>query len=96
MAAAPGTEMKRTLTMTGLTINAMALIAPGAFLWTTFQAQVVQRMAGRPRPSIWFRGLLFVLVLAFLTAFSYAELSNIYPRPAQDRPTTCRGRVPAA
>jgi APA family basic amino acid/polyamine antiporter len=41
MAAAPGTEMKRTLTMTGLTINAMALIAPGAFLWTTFQAQVV-------------------------------------------------------
>src|SRR5665647_3849677 len=46
MAASPGTEMKRTLTMTGLTINAMALIAPGAFLWTTFQAQVVQQNGG--------------------------------------------------
>src|SRR5471032_2882554 len=46
MAATPGTEMKKTLSLTGLTINAMALIAPGAFLWTTFQAQVVQQNAG--------------------------------------------------
>ena len=36
---APSGEMKRTLTLTGVTVNAMALIAPGAFLWTTFQAQ---------------------------------------------------------
>ncbi len=79
MAAAPGTEMKRTLTMTGLTINAMALIAPGAFLWTTFQAQVVQQNAGSTTAFDMVPGLLFVLVLAFLTAFSYAELSNIYP-----------------
>lgn len=27
-----GGEMKRTLSLTGVTINAMALIAPGAFL----------------------------------------------------------------
>jgi amino acid transporter len=79
MAAAPGTEMKRTLTMTGLTINAMALIAPGAFLWTTFQAQVVQQNGGITTAMDMVPGLLFVLVLAFLTAFSYAELSNIYP-----------------
>ncbi len=79
MAAAPGTEMKRTLTMTGLTINAMALIAPGAFLWTTFQAQVVQQNGGATTAFDMVPGLLFVLVLAFLTAFSYAELSNIYP-----------------
>lgn len=79
MAAAPGTEMKRTLTMTGLTINAMALIAPGAFLWTTFQAQVVQQNGGATTAMDMVPGLLFVLVLAFLTAFSYAELSNIYP-----------------
>ena len=26
-----------TLGLTGATMNAMALIAPGAFLWTTFQ-----------------------------------------------------------
>ena len=31
--------MKPTLGLTGLTINAMALIAPGAFLWLTFQEQ---------------------------------------------------------
>lgn len=79
MAASPGTEMKRTLTMTGLTINAMALIAPGAFLWTTFQAQVVQQNGGGTTASDMLPGLLFVLVLAFLTAYSYAELSNIYP-----------------
>ena len=37
MAAQP-TEvtMKPTLGLTGVTINAMALIAPGAFLWTTY------------------------------------------------------------
>jgi len=79
MAAPPGTEMKRTLTMTGLTINAMALIAPGAFLWTTFQAQVVQSNGGATTASDMVPGLIFVLFLAFLTAFSYAELSNIYP-----------------
>jgi amino acid transporter len=79
MAAAPGTEMKRTLTMTGLTINAMALIAPGAFLWTTFQAQVVQQNGGTTTAFDMVPGLLFVLVLAFLTAFSYSELANLYP-----------------
>jgi len=79
MAAAPGTEMKRTLTMTGLTINAMALIAPGAFLWTTFQAQVVQQNGGATTAFDMVPGVLFVLVLAFLTAFSYAELANIFP-----------------
>jgi amino acid transporter len=79
MAAAPGTEMKRTLTMTGLTINAMALIAPGAFLWTTFQAQVVQQNGGITTATEMVPGLLFVLVLAFLTALSYSELANLYP-----------------
>src|SRR5450755_1878653 len=79
MTAPAAGEMKKTLTMTGLTINAMALIAPGAFLWTTFQAQVVQQNGGATTASGMLPGLLFVLVLAFLTAYSYAELSNIYP-----------------
>src|SRR5450432_651783 len=72
-------EMKKTLSLTGLTINAMALIAPGAFLWTTFQAQVVQQNAGSTTAHDMVSGLLFVLVLAFLTAYSYAELANLYP-----------------
>src|SRR5580692_10490156 len=33
-----------TLGLTGLTINAMALIAPGAFLWLTFQDRKSTRL----------------------------------------------------
>ncbi len=39
MAETPAVEMKPTLGLTGLTMNAMALIAPGAFLWLTFYIQ---------------------------------------------------------
>ncbi|HYM83396.1 MAG TPA: APC family permease, partial [Candidatus Dormibacteraeota bacterium] len=75
-----GVEMKRTLSLSGLTINAMALIAPGAFLWTTFQSQALQQSAGATTAMDMVPGLLFALVLAFLTASSYAELSHAYPQ----------------
>jgi amino acid transporter len=79
MADNQAVEMKRSLTLTGITVNAMALIAPGAFLWTTFQLQAVQTAGGSSTgKSMWF-GLLFALVLAFLTAYSYSELARIYP-----------------
>jgi amino acid transporter len=66
-------DMKQTLGLTGITINAMALIAPGAFLWTTFQAQ-----SASGATSMW--AAVFVAVLiALLTAISYAALSNRYP-----------------
>jgi amino acid transporter len=66
-----------TLGLTGLTINAMALIAPGAFLWLTFQEQ---SLYGAPMAgcAMWI-GILFALVLCFATAISYAELSKLYP-----------------
>jgi basic amino acid/polyamine antiporter, APA family len=32
-------KMVPTLGLTGVTVNAMALIAPGAFLWITFVQQ---------------------------------------------------------
>src|SRR5437588_872654 len=71
--------MKRSLSLTGITVNAMALIAPGAFLWTTFQLQAAQTAGGpSTAPDMW-TGLLFALILAFLTAYSYAELARIYP-----------------
>jgi hypothetical protein len=35
------TGMKKTLGLTGVTVNAMALIAPGAFLWITFQLRPI-------------------------------------------------------
>jgi amino acid transporter len=68
---------KPTLGLTGLTINAMALIAPGAFLWLTFQ---IQALYGAPTAggAMWF-GILAALLLCFATAISYAELSKLYP-----------------
>src|ERR1035441_7556448 len=68
---------KGTLGLTGLTMNAMALIAPGAFLWLTFQMQALYGapMAGS---AMWF-GILFALLLCFATAISYAELSKLFP-----------------
>jgi APA family basic amino acid/polyamine antiporter len=79
MAATSADGMKRTLSLTGLTINAMALIAPGAFLWTTFQSQALQTNGGQTTAFEMVPGLLFALLLAFLTAWSYAELSDLYP-----------------
>jgi basic amino acid/polyamine antiporter, APA family len=72
-----GTTQRPTLGLTGLTINAMALIAPGAFLWLTFQIQALYGapMAGK---AMWF-GILAALLLCFATAISYAELSKLYP-----------------
>jgi APA family basic amino acid/polyamine antiporter len=72
-------EMKRTLTLTGITVNAMALIAPGAFLWTTFQLQAAQTAGGKSTASDMWTGLLFALVLAMLTAYSYSQLAKLYP-----------------
>ena len=79
MAATTAGEMKRSLSLTGITVNAMALIAPGAFLWTTFELQSAQ-VAGKSStaPEMW-TGLLFALVLALFTAYSYSELARIYP-----------------
>jgi amino acid transporter len=77
-AAEPGkTTNRATLGLTGLTINAMALIAPGAFLWLTFQ---IQSLYGAPMAGsgMWF-GIVAALLLCFATAISYAELSKLYP-----------------
>ncbi|MBV8161806.1 MAG: APC family permease, partial [Acidimicrobiia bacterium] len=74
---APAGEMQRSLSLTGITVNAMALIAPGAFLWTTFQIQASQK-GGSTAPDMW-TGLFFALVLAMLTAYSYSELARVYP-----------------
>ncbi|HVR62697.1 MAG TPA: APC family permease, partial [Polyangia bacterium] len=77
-ASVPGqTTNRATLGLTGLTINAMALIAPGAFLWLTYQ---IQSLYGAPMSAqgMWF-GILAALLLCFATAISYAELSKLYP-----------------
>ncbi len=77
---APTTQMKKTLSLSGLTINAMALIAPGAFLWLTFQLQAAQvdPSGVSTAPDIW-TGLALALILSFLTAACYSWLSRRYP-----------------
>jgi amino acid transporter len=76
-AASPGSTSRATLGLTGLTINAMALIAPGAFLWLTFQ---IQSLYGAPMAgSSMLFGIIAALLLCFATAISYAELSKLYP-----------------
>jgi basic amino acid/polyamine antiporter, APA family len=71
------TTAKATLGLTGLTVNAMALIAPGAFLWLTFAEQALYG-APMAASSMWF-GIIVALLLCFATAMSYAELSKLYP-----------------
>jgi amino acid transporter len=66
-----------TLGLTGLTVNAMALIAPGAFLWLTF---FIQSAYGQPMAAqgMWF-GIFAAVLLCLATAIAYAELSKLYP-----------------
>jgi amino acid transporter len=72
--------MQATLGLTGLTSNAMALIAPGAFLWLTFFIQATTGVAGQPStaPSMWI-GIFAALLLCLATAVAYAEISKLYP-----------------
>ena len=68
-------QLKPTLGLTGLTSNAMALIAPGAFLWLTFY---IQATTGVTSPSMWM-GIAGALVLCLSTAVCYAEMAKLYP-----------------
>src|SRR6201997_348420 len=70
-----GVEMKKTVGLTGLTMNAMALIAPGAFLWLTFFIQATTGVTG---PSMWL-GIALALLLCLATAVCYAEMAKLYP-----------------
>ena len=78
MAAQP--EFKKTLTLTGVTVNAMALIAPGAFLWISYQFQAAQTdPSGASTALDMWPGLVLALIIAFLTALSYSMLTELYP-----------------
>src|SRR5579863_6665250 len=80
MADQKAPQMQATLGLTGLTSNAMALIAPGAFLWLTFFIQATTGTAGQPStaPAMWW-GILLALMLCLATAVAYAEISKLYP-----------------
>jgi APA family basic amino acid/polyamine antiporter len=75
-----GTSMKKTLGLTGVTVNAMALIAPGAFLWMTFQLQAANAdVAGKSTAMDMWTGIVAALIVAFLTALAFSELARRYP-----------------
>src|SRR5207244_4784937 len=72
--------VKPTLGLTGVTMNAMALIAPGASRSIPLQPQ-----AAAPPPdgssvatNMW-AGIGLALIIAFLTAISYGQLAGLYP-----------------
>jgi len=68
------------LGLMGASMNAMALIAPGAFLWITYQLQAAATLpSGVSCANDMWAGILVALVLAFLTAYAYSELARIYP-----------------
>ena len=75
MAEQKAPQMQATLGLTGLTSNAMALIAPGAFLWLTFY---IQATTGTTAPAMWL-GIFAALLLCLATAVAYAEISKLYP-----------------
>ena len=80
MADQKAPQMQATLGLTQLTANAMALIAPGAFLWLTFYIQATTGVANQPStaPAMWL-GIFISLLLCLATAVSYAEISKLYP-----------------
>jgi amino acid transporter len=80
MADQKAPQMQATLGLTGLTSNAMALIAPGAFLWLTFFIQATTGVTGQPStaPAMWL-GIFAALLLCLATAVAYAEISKLYP-----------------
>jgi len=67
--------MRKTLGLTGVTVNAMALIAPGAFLWITYQLQASNKGG---ETDMW-TGIVAALAVAFLTAIAFSEMARRYP-----------------
>ena len=72
----PPNPSRKTLGLTGITINAMALTAPGAFLWLLYQVQAAADVGGVA--DIW-PGVLLALLSTLLTALSFAELARRFP-----------------
>lgn len=72
----PTASRRKTLGLTGVTLHAMALIAPGALMWLLYQAQVASEIAGAA--DIW-PGVLVALLVAILTSLSLAQLMRRYP-----------------
>ena len=83
--------VKPTLGLLGATMNAMALIAPGAFLWIMYQLQAAAtapRRAGVAN-GIW-ASIVVTLIVTLLTVFSHLQSAKM--EAASPRLLTLRSR----
>jgi basic amino acid/polyamine antiporter, APA family len=80
LSSASSSRPRKTLGLTGITINAMALIAPGTFMFLLYQSQAASQIAGSA--DIW-AGVLGALIVALMTALSLGELARRYPDAGQ-------------
>eukprot|EP00741_Cyanophora_paradoxa_P022094 tig00021434_g21329.t1 len=68
------------LGLAGVTVTSMALIGPGAFLWTTLPMNLAAADKDQtPFAKDTFTGIIFAAFVAFITAFPFAELAHVYP-----------------
>ncbi len=69
--------VRKTLGLSGVTMHAMTLVSPGAFVWFLYpvQAAIAVHASGS---DIW-PGVLLALLVAFLTISGFAELVYRYP-----------------
>jgi APA family basic amino acid/polyamine antiporter len=72
---------RKTLGLIGVTVNAMALIAPGAFLWLMFPVQLAGSNYGGVSFSkdIWL-GIVVALAVTFIASLAFGELARRYPQ----------------
>ncbi len=74
---APPEIKRKTLGLSGLTVHAMTLVSPGAFVWFLYpiQAVIALQCSGS---DIW-PGVLVALIIAFLTVLGFSELVYRFP-----------------
>lgn len=73
MTQSADSELRPTLGLVAITINAMALIAPSAFLWKTYQLQDPPDSAN----NMW-AAIALATVITMTTASCYATLAKAY------------------
>src|SRR5512139_1203229 len=76
-----GAPRRKTLGLIGVTVNAMALIAPGAFLWLMLPIQIAgsDRTGTSYSLDIW-PGIVVALAVTFIASFAFGELARRYPQ----------------
>jgi APA family basic amino acid/polyamine antiporter len=76
-----GVPRKKTLGLIGVTVNAMALIAPGAFLWLMLPIQIAgSSSAGISYSKDIWPGIVVALIVTFMASFAFGELARRYPQ----------------